>query len=173
MADGADGAVDGTLVDSPVPSHPSRFGGFLAPLLVLLLGEQLVEQEAIFLGKLPDPIEDLFDGCAAHEPSERYSTKGRARARIAVLPARPEKHLTPEAYRARVAELVHQIEATAAAERAKKGVEPLGVDKILEQDPETRPETLDRSPAPCRPCRDAEDPQGALGSLRLVRGSSC
>jgi len=58
------------------------------------------------------------------------------------------KHLTPEAYRARVAELIDQIEATAAAERAKKGVEPLGVKKILEQDPETRPETLDRSPAP-------------------------
>jgi len=58
------------------------------------------------------------------------------------------KHLTPEAYRARVADLVRQIEATAAAERAKKGVEPLGAEKILAQDPETRPETLDRSPAP-------------------------
>jgi hypothetical protein len=58
------------------------------------------------------------------------------------------KHLTPEAYRARVAELIHQIEATAAAERMKKGVEPLGVEEILAQDPETRPETLDCSPAP-------------------------
>jgi REP element-mobilizing transposase RayT len=58
------------------------------------------------------------------------------------------KHLTPEVYRARVAELIQQIEATAAAERAKKGVEPLGTEKILAQDPETRPETLDRSPAP-------------------------
>lgn len=57
-------------------------------------------------------------------------------------------HLTPEAYRVRVADLVRQIEATAAAERAKKGVEPLGVEKILSQDPETRRETLDRSPAP-------------------------
>ncbi len=57
-------------------------------------------------------------------------------------------HLTREAYRARVADLIHQIGATAAAERAKKGVEPLGVEKILAQDPETRPETLDRSPAP-------------------------
>ncbi len=36
------------------------------------------------------------------------------------------KHLTPEAYRARVAELIQQIEATAAAERAKKGIEPPG-----------------------------------------------
>ena len=58
------------------------------------------------------------------------------------------RHLVPEAYRARVGELIDQIEATAAAERAKKEVEPLGVKKILEQDPETRPETLDRSPAP-------------------------
>ena len=58
------------------------------------------------------------------------------------------KHLTPEAYRARVAELIHQIEVTAAAERAKKGVEPLGVETILAQDPETRPESLDRSPVP-------------------------
>jgi hypothetical protein len=58
------------------------------------------------------------------------------------------KHLTPETYRARVAKLIHQIEATAAAERAKRGVEPLGVEKILAQDPETRPEKLDRSPAP-------------------------
>jgi hypothetical protein len=47
-----------------------------------------------------------------------------------------------------VAELIHQIEETAAAERAKKGVEPLGVEKILEQSPETRPEALARSPAP-------------------------
>jgi hypothetical protein len=59
------------------------------------------------------------------------------------------RHLTPEAYRTRVAGLVGQIEATAAAERTtKKDVEPLGVEKILAQDPETRPETLDRSPAP-------------------------
>jgi hypothetical protein len=58
------------------------------------------------------------------------------------------KHLTPEVYRARVAALIHQIEATAAAERAKKGVEPLGIEKILAQDPETRPEILDCSPAP-------------------------
>jgi hypothetical protein len=50
------------------------------------------------------------------------------------------KHLTPEAYRVRVAELIHQIEATAAAKRAKKGVEPLGSEKILAQDPETRRE---------------------------------
>ncbi len=47
-----------------------------------------------------------------------------------------------------MAELIQQIEATATAEQAMKGVEPLGTEKILAQDPETRPETLDRSPAP-------------------------
>jgi hypothetical protein len=71
----------------------------------------------------------------------------------AALAGRPEPAPLLEALdagglRARVAELIQQIEATAAAERAKKGVEPLGVEKILAQEPETRPETLDRSPAP-------------------------
>ena len=58
------------------------------------------------------------------------------------------KHLTPEAYRNRVVELIRQIEATAAAERSKTKVEPLGAEKILAQEPETRPDTLDRSRAP-------------------------
>lgn len=56
--------------------------------------------------------------------------------------------LPSEAYRARVADLIHQIEEAAAAERTKTGAEPLGVEQILAQAPETRPETLDRSPAP-------------------------
>ena len=47
-----------------------------------------------------------------------------------------------------MAELIHQIEATAATERGKKGMEPLGVEKILAQDPETQLAPLDRSPAP-------------------------
>jgi hypothetical protein len=78
------------------------------------------------------------------------------------------KHLTPEAYRTRVAEIMHQVEATAAAERADKGVEPLGTEKILAQDPETRPETLDRSPAPsCTPRRGGS----ARSSGRRTAGS--
>lgn len=40
------------------------------------------------------------------------------------------------------------IEESAAAERQKRGLEPLGAEQVLAQDPETRPETLDRSPAP-------------------------
>src|SRR5438128_1679321 len=71
VAHGVDGAIDGALIDSPVLSHPLRMGGFLAPLLVLLLREHFVEQETILLGKLLDPIEDLINGCAAHKSSER------------------------------------------------------------------------------------------------------
>ena len=50
--------------------------------------------------------------------------------------------------RAEVSSKRKEPEATAAAERAKKGMEPLGAEKILAQEPETRPETLERSPAP-------------------------
>jgi hypothetical protein len=58
------------------------------------------------------------------------------------------RHLAPEAYRARLIELVRNIETTATAERDKKGIEPLGTEQILQQEPEARPETLDKSPAP-------------------------
>jgi hypothetical protein len=67
---------------------------------------------------------------------------------VALSPLPCWKHLTPEAYRARVVDLIQQIETTAAIERAKKRVEPLGTEKILAQDPESRPEILERSPAP-------------------------
>ena len=57
-------------------------------------------------------------------------------------------HLPPEVYRQRVAELVKEIECEAAAELAKVGREPLGVDTVLRQDPETRPTRSKKSPAP-------------------------
>jgi hypothetical protein len=70
MAYGMDGAIDSDLVDSLAVSRSSRSGGFFAPLLVLLLGEQLVEKETIFLRKLLDPIQDLVNSRAAHRFSE-------------------------------------------------------------------------------------------------------
>jgi hypothetical protein len=66
MAHGMDGAIDGSLIDSPVLSQIPRFGGFLAPLLVFPLGEQLLEETAIFFRELLDPIQDVINGCAAH-----------------------------------------------------------------------------------------------------------
>jgi len=56
--------------------------------------------------------------------------------------------LTPEQYRERIAELVEEIESEARADREARGVEPLGVEAILRQDPHTRPNQTKTSPAP-------------------------
>jgi hypothetical protein len=56
--------------------------------------------------------------------------------------------LTPEQYRERIAELVEEVEAEARANREARGVEPLGVEAILRQDPHTRPNQTRKSPAP-------------------------
>jgi hypothetical protein len=56
--------------------------------------------------------------------------------------------LTPEQYRERIAELVEEIEAEAQADREARGIEPLGVEAILKQDPHTRPNQTKKSPAP-------------------------
>ena len=57
-------------------------------------------------------------------------------------------HVAPEAYRQRVADLVEEIESEAAAELAKSGRVPLGVDGVLRQSPEARPVRSKKSPAP-------------------------
>ncbi len=57
-------------------------------------------------------------------------------------------HLPPEVYRERIADLVEEIESEAAHSRSRKGISVLGVDAILEQDPQHRPESLACSPAP-------------------------
>ena len=56
--------------------------------------------------------------------------------------------LTPEQYRERITELVDDIEAEAPADRKTRGIEPLGVEAILRQDPHTRPNQTKKSPAP-------------------------
>ena len=58
------------------------------------------------------------------------------------------KHLSPEGYRSRIAELVRSIEETAAADRRESLIEPLGADGVRAQNPETRPMNLKKSPAP-------------------------
>jgi hypothetical protein len=57
-------------------------------------------------------------------------------------------HLAPEVYRQRVASLVEEIESEAAAELARSGRVPLGVDGVLRQSPEARPIRSKKSPAP-------------------------
>jgi len=56
--------------------------------------------------------------------------------------------LTPEQYRERIAELVEEIEAQARVDREARGIEPLGVEAILRQEPHTRPNQTKKSPAP-------------------------
>ncbi len=58
------------------------------------------------------------------------------------------KHLSPEAYRQRVANMAAEIEEDAAAARKRAGTGPLGAAAILAQDPVSRPKRLKKSPAP-------------------------
>ena len=58
------------------------------------------------------------------------------------------EHLSPEAYRQRVANMAAEIEEDAAAARKRAGTEPLGAAAILAQDPVSRPKRLKKSPAP-------------------------
>jgi hypothetical protein len=58
------------------------------------------------------------------------------------------KHLSPEAYRQRVASLALEIEADAAGARKRTGAEPLGRVAILAQAPLSRPKKIKKSPAP-------------------------
>jgi hypothetical protein len=57
-------------------------------------------------------------------------------------------HLSSEAYRQRIAELMEEIESEAAAKLAEAGREPLGVEAILRMDSEARPAKSKKSPAP-------------------------
>ena len=59
-----------------------------------------------------------------------------------------KSHLPPEVYRARIAKLIDQIEADAAAQREAAGRKPLGAEAILRQDPRTEPNRTKKSPAP-------------------------
>ena len=58
------------------------------------------------------------------------------------------KHLTDKERRCRVAALVTEIEAQATRQREETGIPSLGVDRILAQDPQSRPSHSKRSPAP-------------------------
>jgi REP element-mobilizing transposase RayT len=58
------------------------------------------------------------------------------------------KDLPREEQKARVAEVVQEIEEETAARRKRTGVRPLGRNTILKQDPLARPKRLKKSPAP-------------------------
>jgi hypothetical protein len=67
---------------------------------------------------------------------------------LTLVPLPCWKHLSPEAYRARIASLIQQIEADTATQREACGRQPLGADAILRQEPRTEPNRTKKSPAP-------------------------
>jgi hypothetical protein len=54
------------------------------------------------------------------------------------------KHLSEEAYRTWIAELVREINESGAAARAESCIPPLGPDGVRAQNPETRPKKVAR-----------------------------
>ena len=87
------------------------------------------------------------EGGAAPLPWDRRRPAGPFEA-VTFSPLPCWKHLSPEAYRERVAKMGGEIEEEAAAARKRTGAEPFGTAKILAQAPSTRPERVKKSPAP-------------------------
>ena len=66
------------------------------------------------------------------------------------------EHLADEEYRARIADLVREINESGAAARAESQIPPLGPAGVRAQNPETRPKKIKKSPAPfCHALRKA------------------
>ena len=58
------------------------------------------------------------------------------------------RNLPESSRRARIAEIVHQIEADTVDRHSRDGSRPLGRSAILGQDPHDRPQTIKKTPAP-------------------------
>lgn len=58
------------------------------------------------------------------------------------------KHLAGEVYRARVAEIVREIDEEAAQAREESMIKPMGPEEVRAQNPESRPRKIKKSPAP-------------------------
>ena len=80
------------------------------------------------------------------ETFERYTYATAFTVELSPLPC--WRHLSAEQLKIRIAGLLRDIEAEAAAERKATGQEVLGAEAVLQVDPQHRPEKLDRSPAP-------------------------
>ena len=78
------------------------------------------------------------------EDFQKYDYATRYEIELQPLPGFAD--LSPEAYRAMVAEVLTEIEEEAAAKRGDRPV--LGVEKILSEDPSRRPQKTKKSPAP-------------------------
>ena len=77
---------------------------------------------------------------------EKGESESRERVYLSPLPC--WKHLSEEAYRARIADLVREINESGAVARAESQIAPLGPAGVRAQNPETRPRKIKKSPAP-------------------------
>jgi len=86
---------------------------------------------------------------AARQRGERFDRLRYATIEsVSLSPLPCWRHLPPEAYRERVAEIVGDIERGTAAERKRTGARPLGPAAIRAQAPTDRPQRPKKSPAP-------------------------
>jgi putative transposase len=86
---------------------------------------------------------------AARNQGEELSREKYVFAESVVLSPIPcWAHLPADRYRERMKALVEEIDEEAVRERQRSGARVLGVKAILAQDPQTRPTSLARSPAP-------------------------
>ena len=77
-------------------------------------------------------------------------------------------HLSSEAYRAQVRELVEEVEAEGRALHRRRGTSPAGVAAILAQDPEFRPREVEKRPCPWFHVLDPELRRALYVALSLV-----
>ena len=70
------------------------------------------------------------------------------REELSLAPLPCWKALAPEVYRARVRELIYEIEAAAQLRQEETGKPPLGRDAVCRQDPHHEPNRIQRGPAP-------------------------
>ena len=85
----------------------------------------------------------------ARQLGEEFSVRQFAETEVVTLaPLTCWRHLSPEQYRHRIAELIEAIVAQAATRRAATGIEPLGAVDILRQHPFSQPTKTKRTPGP-------------------------
>jgi putative transposase len=106
--------------------------------------------EALIHGK---PLEghwfDRTRQYAARNQGEELSREKFVFAESVVLSPIPcWAHLPADRYQERMKNLVEEVDAEAATARQRSGARVLGVKAILAQDPQTRPTSVARSPAP-------------------------
>ncbi|HEY2289810.1 MAG TPA: hypothetical protein VGM86_03825 [Thermoanaerobaculia bacterium] len=86
---------------------------------------------------------------AARNQGEELSREEHVFAESVVLSPIPcWAHLPADRYRERIKNLVEEVDAEAALARKQSGARVLGVKAILAQDPQARPTSIARSPAP-------------------------